>query len=193
MNLEPLSSGANPAPSDSLGNLAQVARSKQLRTARIILIIVGSLTLVINAVVFAMAPGMADDVIAAEVTKARSQGLQIDEAKVAEARSRLTAVLRVIDSAYAATGVLFILFGIAIYIKPVPITITSLVIYVGSHAVVGFFSPVALLNGLLVKILIIVSLFKAIQSAIAYERERSASSTAPPPVDPFDAGMEFSG
>ena len=193
MNGEQLSSGTRSASDDSLGSLAQAARSKQLRTARIILIVVGGLTLAINGFLLARAPDMARGVIDHQVSKAYSRGLSVDEAEVAKARARLLAVLRTVHGGFTGLGALFVLFGIAIYTKPVPITIASLVLYIGAHAIVGFVAPASLVRGLLVKIIIVVSLFKSIQSAIAYERERSGSSTPDVPVSPPDAGRELSG
>ncbi len=57
---------------------------------------------------------------------------------------------------------------------PVPATVLGLVLYVGCAAVFGYLDPTTLAMGWLVKIIIVVALAKAIQSAVAYQREATA-------------------
>ena len=60
----------------------------------------------------------------------------------------------------------------------VAVTVSALVIYVGSAIVFGILEPESLARGLIIKIIIIVALAKAIQTAAAYQRERDAEAQA---------------
>ena len=71
-------------------------------------------------------------------------------------------------------GVLYIVMGMFVKQYPVPLTIAALVLYIGSAAVFAILDPATLASGIIVKILIIVGLAKAVQAALAYERERKA-------------------
>ena len=62
---------------------------------------------------------------------------------------------------------------------PVPCTITGLVLYLGANAAFGLMDPTSLARGLIVKIVIIVALFKAVQAAIAYQKEEQQASLTP--------------
>ena len=70
---------------------------------------------------------------------------------------------------------------LGVYVKkfPVPATITGLVLYLGANAVFGLMDPTTLARGLIIKIFIIIGLFKAVQAAIAYQRESERESTLP--------------
>jgi uncharacterized membrane protein (DUF485 family) len=85
-------------------------------------------------------------------------------------------------------GAVFILFGVIIHKFPVPITITSLVLYIGAIAIFAYIQIAnsgkgadqaaiiaALSEGIIFKIIIIVSFIKAIQAAISYQRELNNS------------------
>lgn len=65
------------------------------------------------------------------------------------------------------------IFGIIIKRFPVPVTITSLVLYIGAIAVSGLYDPATLAQGVIIKIIVIIALAKAIQTAIAYEKDRT--------------------
>lgn len=70
--------------SSALGNLGQAARGKQLRMARIIMLIVGLLTLSANGFVMATNRSRLDS----EIADLRRQGFEVDESKAA-GRSRI--------------------------------------------------------------------------------------------------------
>jgi hypothetical protein len=56
----------------------------------------------------------------------------------------------------------------------VAITVTSLVIYVGLALVFAVLDRNTLAQGIIIKVLIVVALIGAVQTAIVYERERNA-------------------
>jgi hypothetical protein len=76
-------------------------------------------------------------------------------------------------------GIVFIVCGALVYTYPVPATITSLVLYVGAAAVYAVIDPSTLARGWIIKLLIVIGLFKAVQAALAYESERKQSAEQP--------------
>ncbi len=164
---------------DGLGSLAQAARSKQLNSARSILLFIGLLTLVANGIFFSMAKSMVDKQFDSELADLRRQGIEIDNDKVEELRADSIQSTKLINGVGLAIGVAFIVLGLKVKKYPVPMTITGLVLYLGSAAVFGLIDPTTLARGFIIKILIIVGLFKAVQSAIAYEKEAQNESMMP--------------
>ena len=63
---------------------------------------------------------------------------------------------------------------------PVPITVTSLILYIGAAIVFGVIDPSTLARGIIVKIIIVVCLAKSIQAAVAYQREQENTAMQPP-------------
>lgn len=162
--------------SPDLGSLSQAARGKQLRTARGILLFIGVLTVVANGIFFAIAESQVDKALDEEVQQARRQGMMVDQVKLKEIRADAIRFVKLLQGVGIALGVVFIIFGFLVYSYPVPITITSLILYIGAGAVFGAIDPGTLLQGIIIKIIIIVALAKSIQAALAYERERQASA-----------------
>ncbi|MGI9428430.1 MAG: hypothetical protein ACR2NM_07225, partial [Bythopirellula sp.] len=153
---------------DGLGSLTQAARSKQLNSARTILIAIGILTVLVNGIFVFLAKQMVDDQFEQELSDLRQQGMVVDESKVEELRSGAIKATKLINGVGLAIGVAFIVLGVNVKKYPVPMTITGLVLYLGSAAVFGLMDPTTLAKGFIIKILIIVGLFKAVQAAIAY-------------------------
>ena len=157
------------APQDlpALGSLAQSARAKSLKSARGLLIAIGVLTAAANAFFFAMARNRVQN----EVVKLQGQGKIVDPQAV-ETAIRTT---QLFAAASIALGVLFVVFGLIVQKFPVPITVTGLVLYIGAAVVFGLLDPTQLARGIIVKIIIVAALAKAIQAALAYERESAAT------------------
>ena len=65
-------------------------------------------------------------------------------------------------------GLLFVIFGLIVKQFPVPITITSLVLYILATAAFGLLEPATLLQGFIIKIIIIFALIRSIKAARAY-------------------------
>lgn len=167
----------------SLGSLSQDARSKELRNARGIMFLVGGLTIALNIFGYVMAEDTVNSAITEEIRKVESQGMVVDQAAVAQIRESAVRAALLVSSVMIAVGGLFIVLGATIYKKPVLITIAALAIYVGSTAVFGFLDPATLGNGIILKVVVIVGLAKAVQAAIAYERERSELTTMSEPEE----------
>jgi hypothetical protein len=164
----------------NLGSLSQAAREKQLKVARGILLVIGVLSIIANLFFFTLAESNVNEAINQEVAKLHQQGMTENPAEVAKIRDNAVALTRLINGVGVLLGAIFVACGITVRKYPVPITILSLVLYIGAAAVFGYINPASLLSGLIMKIIIIVALAKSVQSAIAYEREKSLASAAPP-------------
>jgi len=157
-------------PRERLGSLAQSARGKHLKQVRGILLAIGILTMVVNIVQFALAETLVQSAIDAEIRK-RGGGV-VDPVK----KEQIIQAVRVAAAVLIAVGALYIVFALIVHQYPVPVTVIALVIYVGAAIVFAVLDPETLAQGLIIKIIIIVALVKAVQTAIVYQRERDAEA-----------------
>src|SRR5262249_36473139 len=95
----------------------------------------------------------------------------VDQVKLAALKGQAVRATRLINGGGVLLGVLFIGCGVLVQKHPVPMTITALALYRGGHAIFGFISPGSLAAGLFMKIIIVIGLFRAVQAAIAYQKE----------------------
>jgi hypothetical protein len=168
------------AASPSLGSLTQTARKKQLRSARAILFFVGITTVGLNVFDFAMIEPQIDKAFDAEIQKLHQQGRVItDPAQLTRARATAIHLAQVIDGTAIGIGVVFVILGMIVYRYPVPVTVGALVLYIGCAAVFGYINPMILVQGVIIKVLIVIALVKALQSAVAYQREQTRISALP--------------
>ncbi len=153
----------------SLTSLSQSARMKQLKSARMILIFVGVITVALNGFFYTQAEEMVNN----EIRNLQMQRIPI-EGDVNQIRDQAVKVTRLIHGGTVALGVVFILLGVAVKSFPVPATVLGLVLYLGSIAVFAVINPASLLQGFILpcdmKIIFIYCLFKAVHSAIGYQR-----------------------
>jgi hypothetical protein len=156
---------------ENLGSLSQSVRSERLKSARTILYIVGVLSVLANLFFLFLAKSQVDQVFDEEVATARQQGMIVDEAKVLELKQSATRSAQLINGGGVIAGIVFLILGANVYRYPVATTATGLVLYLGLNALFGYIDPMNLAHGWLIKIIIVVSLFKAVQSAVAYEKE----------------------
>jgi hypothetical protein len=170
-----------------LGSLTQQARVNQLQRARIILFIVGALTIVWNVIDIATIRSTFQNAVEKEIQKRGGPGVvQIDRRVLQQEEDKVFMFGCAVDGALILVGILFLIFGAIIYHFPVPVTITSLILYV-LVTVAGMVllslsdEPAPARSGIIVKILIIIALAKSIQSALAYEKERRAQEEYGPP------------
>ncbi len=152
---------------NSMGSLAQAARGNQLKSARIIMIIVGVLSVAVNAGMFYLA----DQQIDKEIQDLAAQGMAVEQSAVDAVRMQNTIII----GSGALLGIVFIVLGIMVYTFPVPCTIAGLVLYVGSAVVFGLLDPTTIARGIILKVFITLGLFKSVQSAFAYEAEKKSA------------------
>lgn len=149
---------------DGLGSLAQAARLNQLKSARAILIFVGVLWILINGLAGLWAPTIVDKELAAGV---EVPGLM---------REQLIRAVQLYSVICVGIGVIYVILGVSVPKYPVPITITALVLFLGCWAVFGMLDPANFVSAWLFKILIVAGLVKAVQAAIAFEKEKRAQA-----------------
>jgi hypothetical protein len=181
LELESVPTDASPPPRpprQSLGKLSHSARGTQIKSARTILIVIGVLTALLNAGQLGLAPGLVHKAVQEQVASQEAAGVALDDEAVQQYEQTVLRVTFLILGAAVALGLLFIVFGVFVERAPVPITIASLVIYIGATAVYGMLDPSTLVQGLIIKVFFILGLFKAIQAALATERERRADLAA---------------
>ena len=166
--------GNSPLP--SLGNLAHAARHGKLKQARSILIGLGLLMLVVNGFLIALAKERTHEVVAKEVADLGRQGLVIEPAELAELEAAAVRWNQLYAAGVALVGGLFIVFGFIIYRFPVPITIVSLVLYIGIMAINAVLDPATIAQGIIIKIIVIAGLLSAIRAALAYEHGNRAAA-----------------
>lgn len=156
--------------SEGLGSLSQAARGKTLGSARIILILVGLLTIGANGFLFYTAEKQADTAIQVEIKKL-APGMVADQQKVAEAKTQIVKVVKLVAGGTIVLGVIFIALGVVVYKIPVVATVLGLVLYVGATIIFGLVDPSSMVRGIIVKVFIVVGLVKAVQTAIAYQKD----------------------
>jgi hypothetical protein len=159
----------------SLGSLAQSARSKNLKNARWILIIIGVLTIIVNGLMLMNVEHEAEDAIKAE-TKRLGPGMVVDQEKAREFKETVIRFGYLIYGGTAALGVVFVLLGLVVNAIPVPATVLGLVLYLGANIALFALNsddPAILARGAILKIITVVALIRAVQSAIAYQREKT--------------------
>ncbi len=159
---------------EKLGSLTQSARSKHLKQIRGILLAIGVLTMIVNGILFAMAPEEAKQAVEQEIRKQGVVGVNAAERQRAE--EKLIQIIRLIYGGLIGVGALYVVFGLIVHQYPVAITVTALVIYVGVQIVFAAINFLFLLQGILIKAIIVVALIKGIQTAIVYQKERDAEA-----------------
>lgn len=175
------STSADGFGSGGLGNLAQAARTSHLKSARGILLFVGITSALLNIGVATMAKSIVNEGIQREL-EALPPGMVVDEAKVEEIRTTAVRSTQLVSGIGAAIGVTFIILAFLVYAYPVPTTIASLVLYLGTIAGFGYHDPDTLTRHWLVKALIVAALFKAVQAALASEKPAPAEAPVGEPA-----------
>jgi hypothetical protein len=167
--VEPIDPYAPPTASNvkPLGSLAQSARGKEISQAKGILIVIGILTMAANGFLLFNLDN--------EIQQAIQKG-QVDPAQLEAFKLGATMMGYLIYGGTALLGLLFFIFGLMVRKYPVPITITSLVLYILSTLLFALLNPMSIASVFFfVKIIIVVALFRAIKAAYAFEGEKKAA------------------
>jgi uncharacterized membrane protein HdeD (DUF308 family) len=165
-------------------NLAQEARKQQLRKARWILIAVGVLQLIVGLFFVFNARAMVKAQFEKELAPMKAQGATVDEQKLQELEDSATKATQLLNLGGILGGIGFIFLGLLVYRFPVACTVTGLLLYIGLFAGFAFVSFMGdgdgsvFVRGWLFRLLIIIALYKAIQAALAYEKEKKAAERA---------------
>jgi len=183
---KPTSIPSNPpfGSQSGMSNLAQEARKKQLRTARWILVVVGVLQLIAGLFFIFNARSLVQAQLEKEIQTLRAQGMVVDQEELQELVDSTTRATQLLNLGGVLGGICLVFLGLLVYRFPVACTITGLLLYIGMFATFAFISFMGdgdgsvFVRGWLIRILIIVALFKAIQAALAYEKELKAAERA---------------
>jgi hypothetical protein len=159
-------------------SLAQSARSKQLNIARRIMFAVGILTIVVNLAQFGMVNSIVDGQFDAEAQKLKMQGMIINQQKFVALKDAAKRSVRVAAILLIGLGAVYIAFGFLINKYPVPVTITGLVLYVGTAIVFALLDPEYILRSLIFKGIVTIALVKAVQAAVASQRQSNREQQA---------------
>ena len=155
-------------------SLAQAVRSKELKQARNILIIIGILTVLANGFFTFQAKAEVDKEIDKQVAEARAKGLQVDQQKVQLVRESALRITYLVQGGGVVLGVVFIVLGLMVKSYPVPATILGLVLYLAGSAIFAYIDPMTLAQGIIFKVIVVVSLFASVKSALGYQRSLAA-------------------
>lgn len=167
----------SPQDNPKLGSLAQNARSTQLKSAKTVLFVIGVLTIIANGFFAVLAESAVKNQFDKEIREGQAQGLEFDQAKVQELQDAAVLTTRIFNGAFILLGVVFVVFGFIVEIYPVPVTILALILYGAGNAVTAIIDPTMIAKGLIIKIFIIVALVKALQAAIAFQKEQDTLLT----------------
>jgi hypothetical protein len=163
------------------GSLAQQSRKKSLGTAKGILWFVGLLTLAVYTFMFVNVEKEVDKAVDAELKKQGSSlrderaGPPEERVEFEEAYAEAVRHARLIYGASAFLGLVFIACALMVERKPVPATVTGLVLYLGSLAAGLAIDPSSAVKGIIIKVLIIAGLISAVKAALAIERSERAT------------------
>jgi len=165
------------APSiPKLGGLAQSARTKEIKSARAILLFIGVMTLLLNGYLFSQAPAEVQVELDKQI-RALPAGQVADPERVAELKAEWVGATRLIYGGGVAFGLAFVILGVLVPKHPVPCTVGGLVLYIGGYAIFGYLNPPSLAQGLIIKLLIVSGLFKAMQAALAHQKEQGLDTS----------------
>jgi ABC-type siderophore export system fused ATPase/permease subunit len=171
-----------PGAAGELPSLSQSARKKELSTARNILLAVGVLTIILIVAFLSQVEEQVDT----EIQNMRMRGEipdNTDPVKVQEFRDQVVKISKLINGGAAALGAVFVVLGLAVKSFPLPATILGLVLYIGSIAIFGVLNPATLIKGIIFKIIVVVCLFKSVQSAVAHQKQQRESDSGPVVMD----------
>lgn len=173
------------AMTQTFTNLVTDERTKSLKTAQRWLWVLGALTLVAQLYLFSHAAAEVRSNCDAELAKAGTSIAAI-LARPPEERAEFEAALqqdintaRLIYGAGIGLGVTFLACGFMMLRKPLAAAITALSLYLASIAGMAALNPATLIQGILVKALVIIALISAVKAALAASRdERDAAEDA---------------
>jgi len=168
-------------PLPKLKSLAQNAREKELKVARIILLILGALMVVIHLFLFIRTPIEVAEEINKQVAPLGGRySPNVDQAALKQIEQFALLFGYGIYAGGAIVGLALVVCGLLIKKFPLVTSILSLSLYLAFQLIITAINPPFLIQGIIVKIIIVVVLIKAIQAAAAYERERNAEAELRP-------------
>ena len=163
-------------PYCGLNSLAQEVRLRRLRSIRNLLILIGLGTILTYSAFLAYAPEEVKLALDAALKEAHRSRADFPRAEYAQWESSALRITQLIYGCMIGCGVLFLALSALVGRFPVIATIASLVLYVAVNAILAVMSPLSLLSGVIIKIVIIAALGASISTAVSFERGRRAAS-----------------
>jgi hypothetical protein len=160
-----------------LGNLAQAARGKAIRNARGIMLFIGIASMLVNGFFFVSAASDVQSELDKEIGKL-GPNFVVDPVKLAGVKAQAVRTTHLITFGGIFLGAIFVGCGVLVERHPVPITVAALALYLGGNAIFAVINPASLGAGMIMKIFIVIALFKAVQAAIAYQKELATTAVA---------------
>jgi hypothetical protein len=152
-----------------LGSLAQAVRWIELKRTQRILILVGLWTMAVNGFALFSLPNQIERAI-------RQKQIAPNDVALFQRWATISGYL--IYGLPALSGLLFVVLGCLIKQFPVTSIITSLVLYIFATAAISLLFPETMVQGLIVKLIIIYILIRAINTARAFrDQEQQADMT----------------
>jgi hypothetical protein len=168
-------------PMPKLKSLAQNVREKHLKSAGIVLLIIGALMAVIHVVLFIRTPiEVAQEIDKQLAPLGGRNSFQVDKVKLKQIEQFALMFGYAVYAGAALIGVALVVCGLLIKKYPVVTSILGLALYVVFQLIFTMINPAFLIQGILFKIIIIIALINAIKAAVAYERERNAEAELRP-------------
>jgi hypothetical protein len=183
MPTQPAGFSSLASQASSMASLSQAARKKQLRIARNILFLLGVVKIVISAYFFSTIDAKVNENVQQQVQHALQRGKIMGKEEIAQATERAKNIERIIWGVAGAMGGVFVFFGLMVKRYPVPITVSSLLLYLLTTAVFGIIEPLSLMEVLFFKIFAVFALMRSVQAAFAYQRMESSTSPDADRVD----------
>jgi uncharacterized membrane protein YwzB len=160
MNFNPYS----PPESTHLSPAKQALRTKELKSARIILIVVGVIQLLFAVYALYNIRSEFDKAVAAEV-RSQGPGYVVDPELADAAFEENKATMYAANSVPLALGLVFLILSVFVYRYPVGVTLTGLILFILAHVGDAIVDPSQLFKGIILKVIFISILWKAYQSA----------------------------
>lgn len=168
----------------SLGSLKQHARGRNLRSARIALVlacILMSFQATIELVTIDQQIEQLEQKVKDEVKK---QGMfaRVNQEKLKELKDLVRRIIHIFAYGIYGFAFIFLVMALLVYRFPLFCTVGGLVLYIGYHLIIGYLISresntfdvmKVMLSWWPIKIIIILGLLKGIQTAVAYQRERA--------------------
>jgi hypothetical protein len=142
----------------------QAIYTKELKSARTILIVVGVIQLLFGIYFMTQVRKTFDEAAQAEVS-AMGSGYQVDPVLLEQAWEERKVIMYAATAVPLLLAVFFFVMAALVYRKPVGITLTSLIVFIAAHVADAVMEPSQIYKGILLKIIFIAILWKAYQSA----------------------------
>ncbi|HWB05093.1 MAG TPA: hypothetical protein VG796_18830 [Verrucomicrobiales bacterium] len=149
--------------SASLSPQNQAVWTKELKSARTILIVVGVLQILFGLFYLTQVKSQVEEASRKEI--ANSPGYVFDQQKFDEEFEKEKPMMYALASVPLVVGVFFLIMSALVFKFPVGVTLASLIVFVLVHAADAIYDPTAIARGIILKIIFLVVLWKAYQSA----------------------------